>query len=57
MKMMSRLPPTETDEAIAATTVPLDLPDGDVDVDVDVDGDGDGNGDGDDAEEPQETRA
>jgi hypothetical protein len=28
MKTMSKLPTTETDEATAATTVPLDLPDG-----------------------------
>jgi len=42
MKSMSRLPPTETDEATAAT---LDLGDGD--------GDGDGTGVGGGAREPR----
>jgi len=46
MKSMSRLPPTETDEATAATNVPLDLGDGD------GDGDGDGTGVGGGAREP-----
>jgi hypothetical protein len=36
MKRMSKVPTTETDEATAATDIPLDLPDGD----------GDGAGDG-----------
>ena len=43
MKSMSRLPPTETDEATAATNVPLDL----------GDGDGDGTGVGGGAREPR----
>jgi hypothetical protein len=39
MKRMSRLPPTETDEATAATNVLLDL----LDCDGEDDGDGDDN--------------
>jgi hypothetical protein len=52
MKRMSRLPPTETDEATAATNVLLDLPDGEGDDDGDGDGDGDDDDDGAGAEEP-----
>ena len=40
MKRMSRLPPTENDEATTATNVPLDLPDSDGDGDGDADSDG-----------------
>ena len=53
---MSRLPPTETDEAIAATDVLLGLPASKGDGDGEGSGDGDGEGSGAGAGKPRKHR-